>query len=98
MLRLKATKTSLYKLVAAYEALPGIHKSEFIKAHRRPDYWLKWHGSEADRFCKAFFATTLGRPLLAITIEDWDGHEISRRVHALTIEDLRERGMLEERP
>lgn len=96
MLQLKATKTRLYNLVAAHEALPGMRKAEFIKAPRARDWWLKWYDNAADRFYEAFFAACGGRPLLAITARDWDNHEISRKVHTLTIEDLRERDMIEE--
>lgn len=96
MLRLKATKTSLYKLVGTFERLPGMRKTEFIKAKRHPDYWLKWSDSAADLFYEAFFAACGGSPLLVITAKDWDNHETSRRVHTLAIADLRERDMIEE--
>jgi len=96
-MRLKATKTSLYELVASYEQLPGMRQTEFIKVHRHPDYWLKWHDKASYCFYDAFFAACGGRPLLAITAKDWDNHEISRRVHRLTIENLRARGMILDR-
>jgi hypothetical protein len=73
-----------------------MRKTEFIKAPRARDWWLKWHDNAADRFYEAFFAGCGGRPLLAVTARDWDNHEISRQVYTLTIKDLRERDMIEE--
>lgn len=37
MLRLKANKTSLYKLVSDYEKLPPMRRTRFTKAPRQPD-------------------------------------------------------------
>lgn len=42
MFRLKANKTSLYKLVGTYEAMPPMRRVTFKKAVRRRDYWLEW--------------------------------------------------------
>ena len=44
MLRLKANKTALYKLVADYvDNLPPMRSgTEFIKYSRTPDYALNW--------------------------------------------------------
>lgn len=97
MLRLKATKTSLYKLVAEYTTLPGIRRVEFVKAYREPDFWLKWRteGDQVGDYAEAFLAACLGKPQLSITVRDFDGHEVSRVVHTLTVEQLRERNLLE---
>lgn len=91
MLRLKANKTALYKLVADYvDNLPPMRSgTEFIKCPRTPDYaWNTAH---------AFFSTCMGRPLLSIEIRDGEtGKTASRTTYSLTIRDLRERGMVEE--
>ena len=95
MLRLKANKTSLYKLVGTYEALPLMHRVTITKAHRAPDWWLKW--TDADGLmCVAFFSTCLGKPLLAIEKKEFGGPQVSRVVHDLDAKDLLERGMVEE--
>lgn len=98
MLRLKATKTSLYKLISEYvpDLPPMKAKTQFTKYHRAPDYALDWTTKE--RNCAhAFFAGCMGQPLLSIEIKDGDdNHTISRTVHTLDIADLRRRGMVEE--
>ncbi len=94
MLRLKANKTSLYKLVAEYEALPTTRRVTFTKAYRQPDFWLKW--TDADGLlCVAFLATCLGKPLLSIEKKEFGGPQVSRVVHDLDAKDLLERGMVE---
>lgn len=97
MLRLKANKTRLYKLVAEYvDDLPPMRSgTTFIKYSRVPDYAMEWVTKDWDR-ARAFFAVTMGHPLLAVTVRDADGQEISREVHELALADLRERGMVEE--
>jgi hypothetical protein len=94
MLRLKANKTSLYKLVAEYTDLPGFRRVDFIKAPGTRDYWLEW--ATGDGYAKAFLSTIMGRPLLSITVRDVDGHQVSYDVHRQSVEALRERGMIEE--
>ena len=98
MTRLKANKTSLYKLVAEYvDDLPPMRSgTEFIKHFRAPDYALNWITPEWNQ-AHAFFSTCLGRPLLSIEVRDVEtGKTVSRSVHELTVADLRERGMVEE--
>lgn len=95
-MRLKANKTSLYKLTAEYIALPGMRQVNFQKATRHPDYWLKWHQENTDGYCDAFLLSSAGCPLLVITERDIFGNRISRTVHRMTVEDLRERDMIEE--
>lgn len=96
MLRLRATKTSLYKLVAEYvDDLPPMRTgAKFWKAPRVPDYFLEWVTPGWDR-AQAFFAACMGKPMLSVTVRDCEGHEVSRQVYDLTVEDLRERGMVE---
>ena len=94
MRRLKATKTSLYKLVAEFAPLPGIRRVDFTKSHRTPDYWLEW--ATGDGYAKAFFSAIMGRPLLSITVRDVDGRQLSYEVHNLSVDGLRDRGMVEE--
>lgn len=50
MVRLKATKTSLYRLVAEYvDNLPPMRSgTQFIKYPRRPDYAMDWITPEWD--------------------------------------------------
>lgn len=95
MLRLKANKTSLYRLVGQYAKLPKMNKTEFKKAPRQPDYWLEWFDGD---FCKAFFAGRCGQAVLIVTKQDSFLHEhtIFREVNRLSIDDLRERGMIED--
>ena len=95
MLRLKATKTSLYTLVHFYEPLPPMRRTQFTKAPRSPDYWLAWTDS-CGLCCKAFLSTCAGEPLLSITRCELWGTEVSRVVHELALSDLQERGMVEE--
>ena len=84
MLRLKANKTSLYKLVAEFMPLPGIRRVDFTKAPRTPDYWLEW--ATGDGYAKAFLSTIMGRPLLSVTIRDVDGSQLSYKVHNLSVD------------
>ena len=97
MLRLKANKTSLYKLVAEYVPdLPPMRTgTEFWKAKRHPDYFLEWVTREWNS-AQAFFSTCMGRPLLSVTVQDQDGHTVSREVYHLDLAGLRERSMVEE--
>ena len=98
MLRLKATKTSLYKLVAEFVPnLPPMRSgTSFIKYPRTPDYALDWITQEWDT-AHAFFSTCMGRPLLSIEIKSGEtGKTVNRTTHAMNLRDLRERGMVEE--
>lgn len=93
-LRLKATKTSLYKLVGEFAELPGIRKVYFTKAPCSRDYWLEW--GTADGYAKAFFSTCSGHTMLSITIMDVDGEQLSYKAHEIPVKNLMERGMVEE--
>ena len=95
MLRLKATKTSLYKLVHDYEPLPPMRRTRFTKAYREPDYWLEW--ADADGlWCRAFLSSCGGSALLAVTRKEFCGPEHSRVVYGLGLPELRRRGKVEE--
>ena len=96
MLRLTANKTKLYTLVADYvDNLPPMRKATFTKYPRTPDYALEW-ATEREKG-RAFLSACMGRPLLAIEIKDGEtGKTVIRTTHALTLRDLRERGMVEE--
>ena len=96
MLRLKANKTSLYNLVATYKPLPGMRRVDFQKANGRPDYWLEW--TTDDGHTKAFLSSSLGHPILTITTHDAAGGQLYHEAHRLSVEGLRERGMVEEPP
>lgn len=93
VLRLKANKTSLYKLVAEFAPLPGIRRVDFTKAFRTPEYWLEWVTD--DGYAKAFLSVCAGHPVLSITVRDIDGSQISYEAHTLPVSALRERGMVE---
>lgn len=96
MMRLKANKSSLYKLVKDHdESVTGIRSCEFHKSFRSPSYSLDW--SSDGLWCHAFFSTCLGKPMLAIKKKDVDGTEVSWRTFDLSISDLRERNMIEEK-
>lgn len=97
MLRLTANKTKLYTLVADYvDNLPPMRKTAFIKYPRTPDYALDWITPEWNE-AHAFFSACMGRPLLSVEIRDGEtGKTVSRNVYNLDLQDLRERGMVEE--
>lgn len=97
MLRLKANKTSLYKLVRFYEPMPLMRRVQFIEARapRRPDHCLVWTDGHG-RSCKASLGPHGGKPLLTITRMEPDGEEASRNTRVLELSDLLERGMVEE--
>lgn len=94
MLRLKANKTSLYKLVRSYESLPPMRRACFTKTPRAPTFWLTW--TDDCGLCgEAFLSACGGKPLLSITRREFCGEDVSRDVHTLDLSDLRERGMVE---
>ena len=98
MLHLKATKTSFYKLVrdktqlTLWINLSSMGRARFWKAFRRPDYFLEWYRD--GRSYWAFLSVCGGSPLLSIECCQ-DGEETHRGVIELTLEELRERGMVE---
>lgn len=95
MLRLKANKTSLYRLVRDKDPCAGgFRAAEFRKTPRQPSYFLEWGGAGLQ--CQAYFAASMGAPILTIEKKDFYGKIVSRVVHTLDLADLRERGMVEE--
>lgn len=94
MWRIKANKTSLYKLVAEYAALPGTRRVRFWKAFRQSDYFLDW--TQENGYAQAVLCACLGRPMITVTVRDIDGHQLSREVYRPALADLQERGMIEE--
>ena len=94
MLRLKANKTSLYKLVGEYEDLPPMRQVTITKAYRVPGWWLRWTDA-AGLLCVAFFDTCMGQALLSIEKKEFCGPQVSRVVHDLDAKGLLERGMVE---
>lgn len=90
-MRLKANKTSLYKLVLDKEKLmPPMGKTMFCKVPRTTSYFMDWWCPSTGSACKAYLAPVMGMPTL--TIEN----PVGRKVYRLTVDDLRERGMIEE--
>lgn len=96
MLRLTANKTKLYTLVADYvDNLPPMRKTAFIKYHRAPDYALEW-ATEREKGA-AFLSACMGRPLLKIDIDERETGRLVRTAYKyIDLQDLRERGMVEE--
>lgn len=95
-MRLKACKTSLYKLVAEYvKDLPPMRSgTEFVKYPRTTAYALDWVTKDWNH-AHAHFSACIGHPLLAIEVME-DGRIVSRVVHEVDLADLRRRGMVEE--
>lgn len=93
-MRLKANKTSLYNLVATYKPLPGMRRVDFQKANGRPDYWLEWTTDDGHHESVSFFLPGAPDP------DDHDarrgGRQLYHEAHRLSVEGLRERGMVEE--
>lgn len=95
MRRLCATKTKLYQLVAKFEPLPPMRKTTFTKAFRQPDYFLRWADREG-LLCVAYFAAFMGKPRLVVARQKPFGELVSRVVFGLDIDDIKQRGMVEE--
>ena len=82
-MRLKATKSSLYKLVREYLPLPVMKRVCFSKVPRRRSYFLMWGPNDV------LFNVRFGKPYLGIKQDgEW-------RCQYLGIQDLIERGMIE---
>lgn len=96
MLRLTANKTKLYTLVADHvDNLPPMRKTTFIKYPPHPDYALEW-ATEREKG-RAFFSACMGRPLLRIDIDEKEtGRLVRGASKCIDLQDLRERGMVEE--
>lgn len=86
-MRLKANKTSLYKLVAKYEQLPGMKYTDFLKVSRHMAYFLDWR--ENGEVCRAFLSPCMGELLLVVETPS------GRRVYRPTIQDLQECRMID---
>lgn len=72
-----------------------MRRTEFKKAYRINDYWLRWTDTAGLR-CEAFLCTMFGNPLLAVEKHEFDGARFSRVVHNLETQAMLERGMLEQ--
>lgn len=96
MLRLTANKTKLYTLVADYvDNLPPMRKTTFIKYPPHHDYAMEW-ATEREKG-RAFFSACMGRPLLRIDIDEKEtGRMVWGTSKCIDLQDLRERGMVEE--
>lgn len=97
MLRLTANKTKLYTLVAGYvENFPPMRGGTiFVKYPRTPDYALEW-ATEREKG-RAFLSACMGRPLLKIDIDEKEtGRLVRGACKYIDLQDLRERGMVEE--
>lgn len=75
--------------------MPPGRRTEFVKYFRARDYGMNWV-TQKGNFAHVFLGSCLGCPFLSIEVRDGDGHTVSRTVHKLDLEELRERGMVEE--
>jgi len=93
-MKLKATKTSLYKLIKKYAwnnagiTPPKMKDTHFTKLARRRSYWLKWYAYEM--FWTASFFVCAGTAMLIIETDTGQ-----RTVYRPTLQDLRELGMID---
>jgi hypothetical protein len=88
-MRLKANKTSLYKLVGLYQPLPKMKDTRFSKIPRERSYILSWFNSVLGENCRANFSVAAGRPFLGLTIGvEW--HCVN-----FTAQELKEHGMID---
>lgn len=89
MLLLTANKTKMLALVKAKGYAPA-RKAQFIKGYRSRHWWLEWTGEDGT-FYSALLDVAGGRAFLGMKIDTkW-------RCHELTLNELREFGMVEER-
>ena len=95
MLRIKAVKTSLYKLTTEFMAAPRMRNVQFSKIAGARSYRLKWYDDENGLFFTSILQVCAGRPIIQITGKNWDGQEEFYEAYPLTVEDLMERGMIE---
>jgi len=90
---IKATKTSLYKLVSTYKPLPRMKETEFTKQRRGRACWLNWR---VDGVCYvAYLAACVGRALLVISKYE-PSHIPQNEYFKIEVNDLHKRGMIEE--
>ncbi|MGO5029998.1 hypothetical protein [Candidatus Agathobaculum pullicola] len=101
MKRLKANKTTLYNLVRDMTRnldwlyIPALRKVTFEKAYRRPNFSLSWRNDDGTH-SQAFFCACLGCATLAIELHDMDEQQLHRVVCNPSIDNLIERGMVED--
>lgn len=98
MLRLKANKTSLYKLVAErVKDLPPMRTgTEFKKYPHSRSYALGWITPEWNT-ARALLTAIMGNPVLSIEVRDGtSGKIVYRNIYPAHIEILKKRGMVEE--
>jgi len=87
-MKLKATKTSMYKLVSEYAQLPLMKHVEYRKHTRRNGYDMQWNCSLTGYEQKAVFIICGGAIMLIIESED------ERKVHRPEVESLIALGLL----
>lgn len=82
-MKIKACKTSMYKLASDYTRLPIMKRTRYYKTPRSASYYLEWMGG------RAFLSPVFGKPLISITTEDepW-------KVYQLSIPDLLNNNMI----
>jgi hypothetical protein len=88
-MRLKANKTSLYKLVKAYSpGIESVRHTQFSKTPRTRSYFLRWHNKDFECY-EAYLTACIGSPLLTVTSQE------GRVVHRLSITELQALNMVE---
>lgn len=89
MLLLTANKKKMLTLVKAKGYTPT-RKVQLVKGYRSRHWWLEWIAADGT-FYSALLDTAAGRAFLGMRIDEkWECHE-------LTLNELREFGMVEER-
>lgn len=84
--QLTANKTNFIKLLKGLGYTPSKH-AQFSKAPRSRSWWLEWLGND-DRSYRAYLSTSLGKPLLGMTIDGkW-------KTHDLTLGELQRYGLI----
>lgn len=94
MMQLKATKASLYRLIARYEDMPKRNHTDYSKVPYTRSWFLRWR--DDSMLCEVHFSTILGTACLSVERKDWDGQRVSRKVYHVPLEVLRELNMVEE--
>lgn len=100
MMRIRATKSSLYKLVISRMKRIGwndyvpMRYTAFSKVPRSPSYFLAWTDYEF-RY-QAYFTTIFGRALLTVTKSElYYGGKLRREVFHVGVDELEQRCMLD---
>lgn len=92
MLVLTANKAKMLRLVRDLGYNPG-RQNRFSKVPYRRSWFLEWHDDQG--YYRAIYSAAAGRAFLGMTRRTWGGPE-QWESQSLSIEQLREYGMVEE--